>query len=369
MVGCGKRRVGGVVIALTAVLAAACAPTPDPPLNFEPQVRPGAWAELDLRRPDGSEASVADPDVLRVGDRWYLYGTSGISEGMEAWSTDDLADWRYEGVVWTPEPGAWNDGAGVWAPHVIRDDDGSFLAYYTAYERIGVARAAAPTGPFVDLIDHPLVGGGFGGVGDGNIVRTGIEWLDVALNADDFAIDAFALDASDGSRYLYLSTRPAPGLQAISVVRLLDDDIVEPGPPTEVLGVNLISWESVVREGPWVVERNGRFHLTYSGSPFYVTCYAVGQAVADSPLGPFTRSQTGPFLHDDPAIGISGPGHHSLTTGPSGEDLIFFHTRRPDGVRQTRWARAAYDSDGNLSVLDAPGQTTAGRSSCWPFPL
>lgn len=305
--------------------------------------------------------------MTRVGDRWYLSGTTS-PDGFEAWSSTDLRTWRYEGFIWRPTPGSWNDTGSFWAPDIHLDDDGSFLLYYTAGQRIGVARGPSPAGPFTDLLDHPLLGGGYGGIGDGEYVRTGIPLLDELVNTDEQAIDAFALDTSDGRRFLYFSGSPTPGPSTIEVVELIDD-VTPVGPPTVVLDIDVVSWEGVVREGPWVEEIDGRFHLTYSGSPFWSTCYSVGEAVADTPLGPFVRVGPGPFLHDDPAIGFYGPGHHSFTTAPDGTPVIFFHTLRPTGDRQTRLALVVRDAAGNLRLVDPPGRVGVGRSSCWPFPL
>lgn len=367
-----RRRGASVAVAgLIAVLIAGCVPvTPAPVVpDYRPPVVPGPYAELELDRGDGRPVALADPDVVLHDGRWYLYGTTS-TEGFEAWSSADLATWRYEGLVWRPRPGAWNDVASFWAPGLHRDDDGSYLMYYTAGQRIGVARGPSPVGPFIDLIDQPLVGGGFGGVGDGNYIETGNFDTDTFLNLDEHAIDAFVLDASDGARYLYFSTSIPFGPANIAVHRLVDDAVLAPGPPTRVLPEQVFGWEGVVREAPWVEERNGRFHLTYSGSPFFTTCYAVGEAVADNPMGPFVRTAAGPLLHDDPAIGFRGPGHHAIAPAPDGgDDLIFFHTLRSTGERQTRWAPVTRNPNGNLQLVDPPGRVGAGRSSCWPFPL
>lgn len=372
------RRAAAVLVVMVGLAGSACVPpspetAPVPP--YAPAAAPGPYAELDLRRDDGRRlASFPDPEVLRVGDRWYLYGTTS-GDGFEAWSSEDLASWRYEGFVWRPTPGSWNAEkdtlGGFWAPNVVADPDGGFLLYYSAALRVGVARSESPAGPFVDLLDHPIVGGGYGGVGDGVIWPIDGLLGDV-VNQDDYAIDAFALNTSSGERYLYFSYRPSPGFSVIGVVQLSDAATVVPGSLRRVLDASLLSWEGINREAPWVEERDGRFWLTYSGSLYFTTCYAVGEAVADSPLGPFRRVADGPFLADDPAIGFYGPGHHSFTTGPDGNQLIFFHTRNePVGQvpRPARWAAVEHDPAGLTRLVDPPGLTGSGRSSCWPFPL
>lgn len=365
-----RAAVSGLVVATVAVGCVPLVPSESAP--YQPLTSTGEWSELVLSRPDGSRAVAADPFVLQEGGRWYLYPTSAPGAGFEAWSSTDLRSWDYAGFVWRPSPGSWNDRGGYWAPFVEQDDDGSYLMYYTASQRIGVARASSPLGPFHDLIDHPLLGGGHGGVGDGQRVELGLPMLDHLLNLDDLAIDAHVLRA-DGSRTLYFSYAPSSGPTTIGAIPLVDDAELGADRPTEVLSIELASWEGVVREAP-VVERtqDGNYALTYSGSPYNNTCYAVGLALSASPLGPFRRAGDGPFLSDDPAIGLYGPGHHAFTTAADGSKVIVFHTQTTldrDQGRQIRWARVEEQPDGSLSLVDEPGQVGSGRSSCWPFPL
>ena len=125
---------------------------------------------------------VADPAVIEVDGTYYLYPThSGVD--LECWSSTDLNEWEYEGVVWGPAPaGEWND-QNLWAPDVFVHE-GSYYLYYTANEKIGVAVADDPTGPFVDVYDHPFIGGGYGEA-----------WFN--------AIDAHVFRDTNGSLYLY----------------------------------------------------------------------------------------------------------------------------------------------------------------------
>lgn len=362
------RGVGRFVLAAFIVVVTSCVPVTSGGTSndYEPARSPGPYAYLQLGRDDGSVVALPDPDVVRDGRRWILSGTTG--RGFEGWSSTDLSTWRYEGFIWRPRPGSWNDVGGFWAPDLHQNQDGTWILTYTAGQRIGIATGPTPLGPFREVVDHPLLGGGYGGVGDGIVVRTGDSTLDLVLNSDDAAIDSFLLDTTGGRRILYFSGSPVIGPTTIEAVEL-GPDLMPIGSPVVVLDAQVVSWEGIVREAPWVDEIDGRFHLTYSGSPFNTTCYAVGEAVSDNPLGPFVRSAAGPFLHDDQGIGLRGPGHHSITTGPDGDRLIFFHTLRNSGDRQTRWAPITRAADGTTQLVDPPGRVGRGRSSCWPFPL
>ena len=64
-----------------------------------------------------TETDIADPHVIRVGDTWYLYPTNKKTN-LEVWSSTDLVTWTWEGVIWEPTPGTWNEAGEAWAPSV-----------------------------------------------------------------------------------------------------------------------------------------------------------------------------------------------------------------------------------------------------------
>ena len=357
------RRYAVPLLAATVLVAAACSPRP--PTRFQPTDSSGPFSELELTRGDGVPAALADPDILKVGDTWFLYGTSSES-GFEAWSSADLRSWTYEGFVWRPTPGSWNDRGAYWAPDLFESPNGIFM-YYTAGNKIGVARATSPLGPFVEVLDHPLIGSGHGGVGDGRFWGSAADPVPL-LDSDENAIDAFLFEASDGSLTLYFSSYPVLGVAVMAAIPMVDETTPAPGPATVVLGAEVTSWELFIREAPWVTERNGVYHLTYSGAGADTTCYAIGEATATNPLGPFTRSGTAPLLHDDPAVGFYGPGHHTIAEAPDGGMVMFFHTKddfEAGYERHVRWAPVSVDSSGHLRVIGgAPGSSTVGTSSC-----
>ena len=310
------------------------------------------YTYLDLHRPEAPDQPVlvADPHVIRVGRRWYLYGTSS-NEGFECWSSADLAAWTYEGLVWRPVAGGWNDQGNFWAPHVQAMRDGYYL-YYTANYRIGVAFATSPTGPFEEIRDGPFVGQGAGGVGDGEMPFAGTQLA--FLDFDEFAIDAGVFEARDGSLTFYFSrNRPWSVIQAIPMV---DPATLADVPPLTLLDGRLFSWEFTTREGPFVVEHQGQLHLMYSGGLYFLPSYAIGDAVGTDPLGPFERRADDPILATTASGALIGPGHHSVVEGAHGDLLMFFHTKLTSdssGDRRVRYVPISFDGDGRI-VLDVP---------------
>ena len=64
-----------------------------------------------------------------------------------------------------------------------------------------------------------------------------------------------------------------------------------------------------VNEGPYMLVKDGKYYMTYSGSHFESINYGVGYAVADSPLGPFTKYEKNPIMQSAPKI-PHFPSHH-----------------------------------------------------------
>jgi beta-xylosidase len=290
-----------------------------------------------------ADGDLADPHVIEVDGTWYLYATNSLVD-FEVWTSTDLARWESGGTVWAPTPGTWNaqmDVAGAWAPHVERAPDGYYL-YYTANTRIGVARADSPLGPFEEIYDHPLVGNGHGGVGDGVLGEPDAD-------LEERAIDAFVLARQDGSLTLYFSVNEP--LATLYAIPMRDHSTLEDVEPTRLFGPEAV-WESVVCEAPFVTEHAGELHLTYSANLAPTVDYAVGGAVGSAPLGPFTRYAENPILSKDPSLDFFGPGHHSIVRGAHDDLLIFYHTKTSPQAgydRRVRYAPIRFES-GRLQV-------------------
>lgn len=66
----------------------------------------------------------------------------------------------------------------------------------------------------------------------------------------------------------------------------------------------------------------------FIGCGYANDCYAVGVAVANNPLGPYTKNPNNPILRTrSPMTSASweGPGHCSVVKSPEGKWLIFYH--------------------------------------------
>ena len=273
-----------------------------------------------------TNVDIADPHVVRTDDGWVLYATSP-GHDLRAWHSADLCSWSEARVVW--EPGGWNERGMLWAPSVHPGDGGWYL-YYTADLKVGVAWSADPLGPFVDVLDGPLLDPGSGGV----------------------AIDPFLLEEDDGRLGLYSTWSPR---EALSVTPLHGYAEVA-GDPIPLLRPGDADWEGPIVEAPWVVSTGAEVHLMYSGNETWTDRYALGSATSSDARGPFERVGSEPFLASDDLSDLFGPGHHALVEGPDGSQVMFFHAKQAAAAgfdRRLLMARVRLIEGGGVE-LDPP---------------
>jgi GH43 family beta-xylosidase len=268
---------------------------------------------------------LADPFVLRWGDRYYAYGTgSDIGNGRQpdgrvfpVLSSPDLVHWTTHGGALEPPAGGGN--AAYWAPEVA-ERDGTFYLYYAQDMRLRLATSPTPTGPFRDA------------------------------GRDLFPDEPFSIDASpfrdprDGKWYLFFAKDFFDGRAGTgtAVVPLADDMMTAEAAPRVVVRAssdwqifqrnrhwydrNWEAWHTV--EGPFVVEHDGLYYCFYSGGCWETADYGVGYAVASHPLGPWRDdgSQEGPVVLKGIPDKVLGPGHNSVVRGPDGRtDFVVYH--------------------------------------------
>ena len=101
-------------------------------------------------------ADFSDPDVIRVGTKYYMVASDFHFMGMQVLESDDLVNWRYVSQIYRrlDEPG-WNDNkhyaGGSWAP-AIRYHNGRFYVYFcTPDEGLYMSSAPDARGPWTPL--------------------------------------------------------------------------------------------------------------------------------------------------------------------------------------------------------------------------
>lgn len=246
--------------------------------------------------------TLADPTIYSEDGKYYAYGTWGPDSnvGIPVYTSTDLKNWqKTSDLALTP-----GDAFGTkwfWAPQIFKHN-GRYYMFYTADEYIAYATAEKPEGPYT------------GGA---------------KLESDSRQIDPFVFFDIDGTPYLY-HVRLQDG-NRIFVAKMSDDlTSIDPSTLTECITATPGSWEDTesvkwtVVEGPTVVREGDKYYMFYSANDFRNPDYSVGVAVADSPLGPWTKSDA-PIIHRS-RFGINGTGHGDLFKDAKGDSWYVFHT-------------------------------------------
>lgn len=338
--------------ATAAEPAPAPAPTPTPPSDGT--FRNAIWSAWEF----------PDPTVIRVGSAYYAYATGDRFQVMRS---KDLVTWEWLGTAlpsrpaWAVTDGNWHP----WAPSVLPTDapcpgattGECFVLYYVALSArfgnavtncVGVATSATPEGPFTDRgplegSDRQRSGGWPAGCGD---------------SAGYGNIDPHPFVDGDGQAWLYVSTDwkctdACRLLPEISVMPLSADGLSASGGRTPLLAGRAGTWEQApwapVVENPWVLERDGVFHMLYSGGSWQ-GAYAMGHATAASPTGPFTRSSPDPWTGSTGAVRSMGGG--MIVRDGAGGEWLAYHGRDKslDLPRTLRIDRLSWTADGRPRI-------------------
>ena len=281
----------------TLILAALVTGSPAP---AQPAASSTPAPAKTYRNPLLPDREIADPFVLRVDKKYYLYPTSD-ARGYEVFVSDDLVHWERKARVFEDPRG------GDWAPEVFhnRRGDGRFYLYYTdnipgrrgggLEKQVGVAVADSPLGPFTDK----------------SVLAT-------------HAIDADLFQDDDGS--LYLSYVDLAGGFKI-IVQPMANPLEKKGEPKVVIRPTE-EWEKrsgEVTEGPFMLKHKGTYYLTYSGTGADSPNYGIGYATSKSPTGPFVKYAGNPIAHR--GGNVLGPGHHCIVEGLDGKLWLVYHQK------------------------------------------
>lgn len=291
---------------------------------------------------------IGDPSILYAEGAYWMYATSS-NIGFMVWKSDDLVSWEKQELAYRRRPKtSWGDGS-FWAPEVYAVDGKYYMFYSANWKdhgtlRIGVAMADHPAGPFTDLKQEPLFDLGYAAI-------------DASLFIDD-----------DGTRYLYFSRDCSENIvngihtSQSYVVELLPDFTGIVGEPQMVTTPDQ-EWEFASgteyrwNEGPFVVKNDGKYWLFYSANYYESKEYAVGAAVADSPMGPFVKYENNPIMcYAEDESGktiVSGTGHNFYFR--VGDELFTsYHSHTyvdaPSGNRRLNIDRAGFHADGTAYI-------------------
>lgn len=292
----------------------------------------------------------ADPEIIysNLTGKYYIYSTTDGQPGWGGWyytaySSSDLKDWTYEGIVLDLKSNqvSWADG-NAWAPAIEEKKTKDGYRYYLYFsgnpkngggKQIGVATADSPTGPFTDL-GHPMItesptGGG--------------QQIDV---------DVFT-DSVSGKSYLYWGNGYMAGAE-------LNKDMVSIKKKTlKVLtpeGGTLQDY--AYREAPYVFYRNGLYYFMWSVDDTGSANYHVAYGTAKSPLGPIQVASDPIVTIQNPEKEIYGPAHNSVICKPGTDEWYIVYHRinkhyldkslSPGTHREVCIDRLEFNADGTI---------------------
>lgn len=335
----------------------------------------------------------ADPQAIYVTEGEYegwffLYNSDETNfNSIYCMKSRDLYSWEMVGDCFTPELESWGRSA-VWAPEVIYDEsDDLYYLYYCArntnaeeyvdqVKYIGLAVSDSPAGPFVQYT---------GTNGDGRKIELNDPIFDPELLGEDHPlykkgtghIDASPfIDPETGDKYLYIArNRDAHDTNTTVAVKMKDWATPDYSTYTVLTTVNRTTYngdvpmektEGEINEAPQMLYHEGTYYLTYSINMATDKDYAVVQALADDPLGPFTKvqeSQGGLVLGVDLIWDhCSSTGSHSFVY--AGDELfIVYHANvnrefAGDNNRRLATDRVAWaKNDDGQTVLKTIGPT------------
>lgn len=260
----------------------------------------------------------ADPEIIysNLTGKYYIYSTTDGQPGWGGWyytaySSSDLKDWTYEGIVLDlkSDQVSWADG-NAWAPAIEEKETKDGYRYYLYFsgnpkngggKQIGVATADSPTGPFTDL-GHPMItesptGGG--------------QQIDV---------DVFT-DPVSGKFYLYWGNGYMAGAELNKDMLSIKKKTLKVLTPE---GGTLQDY--AYREAPYVFYRNGLYYFMWSVDDTGSANYHVAYGTAKSPLGPIQVASAPIVTLQDPELEIYGPAHNSVICKPGTDEwYIVYH--------------------------------------------
>lgn len=280
----------------------------------------------------------ADPTSVEYEGRLYVYGTRDHQQYLEKGdsdntyekiksfviiSTDDMVNWRYEGMINTAEIAPWIIAS--WAPSVTSrvESDGKthfYLYFSNSGAGVGVLTATHPAGPWTDPLGKPLISAGMAETaGCPNPFDPGVCIDDNGTGWLSFGGGT----AAGGSKFLPGSSR---------IIRLGEDMISLDGTASEIPApyffeaseLNFIngtyvytynnSWEQRIE---WDKERYGAERPPACSMAYFTT---------KTPLDPDSWEYKGYYLKNPGELGMYYSNNHTHLHKFNGTYYLFYHT-------------------------------------------
>ena len=267
--------------------------------------------------------------------RLYLYGSWDIPEKADyctkifhCFSTDDLVNWTDLGIIYRNDEEfcgiPWAPETNLYAPDAIHRDGKYYLYVCGSSHEEGVAVADSPTGPF--------------------------SVAERVVHADGDSIDPAVFIDDDGQAYYLWGQFSLRGAKLNDDMKTIDEKSIVPNILTE--------WEHGFHEGASIRKRNGKYYIVYTDiTRGKATC--MSYAVADSPLGPYTK---GGVIVDNIYCDPETWNDHGSINEFKGQWYVFYHrsSQKRKACRRVCAEKIEFDENGFIKEVC---QTSSGTEN------
>ena len=276
-------------------------------------------------------ADFSDPDVIRVGAKYYMVASDFHFLGMQVLESDDMVNWRYVSQIYSRfnEPG-WDDNqhyaGGSWAP-AIRYHEGRYYVYFcTPDEGLYMSSATDVCGPWSPL----------------HLVKRIEKWEDPCPLWDD-----------DGQAYL---GRSRHGAGPIIVHKMSPDG-------RELLDEGVTVYTGPVAEGTKWLKRDGYYYLIIPEG-------GVGQGWqtvlrSRNIYGPYERR----VVLEQGVTPVNGPHQGALVDTPDSTWWFYHFQETPVLGRVVHLQPARWEDGWPLMGIDIDGNGVGEPVSAWQKPI
>ena len=284
----------------------------------------------------------ADPFVMRYNGMYYLYMTTGGS-AIRGYKSYDLYNWQMvnnrvngEGFVYkyAQDDNPIDSQSTVpYAPEVFYFDGAFYLITSPSGNGHYVLKSDSPEGPFYNV--------------SGNIGR---------------GIDGhYFVDGATENIYMYGS-----GNQGIACYQI-EDDMFTVSTDEYSFEKDSVYYDAKIgkwNEGPYMLQKDGNYYLTYCGTHYlsasYRVNYAYGKAGTDllEPFGLYTQDTVLLSTTDT----FRGLGHSSTVLGPDMDSYyIAYHNLEANNSRNLNYSRLSFN--GSVMVANDVKEEGAIKAS------
>ncbi len=275
-------------------------------------------------------ADFSDPDVIRVGNKYYMVASDFHFMGMQVLESEDMVNWHYVSQIYQriDEPG-WDSmqhyAGGSWAP-AIRYHNGLFYVYFcTPDEGLYMSTAPSASGPWAPL----------------HLVKRIPKWEDPCPLWDD-----------DGQAYLGRSRHRAG---PIIIHRMSADG-------RQLLDDGYTVYTGPVAEGTKFLKRNGWYYIIIPEG-------GVGQGWqtvlrSRNIYGPYEKR----VVLEQGSTDINGPHQGALVDTPDGQWWFYHFQETPLLGRVVHLQPARWRDDWPLMGVDIDGNGIGEPVNVWQKP-